>query len=350
MTIHSTFDMNIGDKTYIPLSDESLAKFRNLFSELKLIILDEMSMVSSDMLYKIHQRLTDILQNSKPFGGVSIVLVGDLLQIKPIGAFNIFAKPDNYDWKMHFEADSLWAKFEPVILKKNLRQKDLFEWTETLGRIRWDKMTEEDIKTLKSRVIRKTDKRYPHSACHIFYTKKECKAWNETKLNKLPHQLYEIGYVGAFPKGYEAKASEKDGTIDGTPLMMNLQIKKEARVMVVMNVDVSDSIVNGSMGQVVDIVVDESNPATVKCIVVKFDNPDAGEAQRKLYPQIAEKYKEENGTPIMRKKMEYHLPKSWSSKRHAAKGTVVQFPLKLAFALTGHKMQVSNFYHFLIEV
>ena len=55
-------------------------------AELKLIIIDEISMVGADMLYKIHMRLTEIFKTpvTVPFGGISIILVGDLLQLPPV--------------------------------------------------------------------------------------------------------------------------------------------------------------------------------------------------------------------------------------------------------------------------
>ena len=64
----------------------------------------------------------------------------------------------------------------------------------------------------------------------------------------------------------------------------------------------------------------------------------AGADQRKQYSHIADKYKEDNGTPIFRQKVRYHLTGA-GKKVHAVTGTCFQFPLKLAFAITGHKMQ-----------
>ena len=106
--------------------------------------------------------------------------------------------------------------------------------------------------------------------------------------------------------------------------------------MTVMNVSTSDSIVNGSMGIVDDIVTDTDGK--VKYIIIRFDVKKAGTEQRKKYAQIADKYKTKNGTPIFRQKVRYHLKRS-GKRVHAAKATVLQFPLKLAFAVTGHKMQ-----------
>ena len=89
MTLHQAFDFNFNGRVHESLSDKKLAQFRNNLADLKLIIVDEMSMVDSDKLYKIHRRLCEVLQYdmTELFANVGIVLVGDLLQVK---------------WKLHF--------------------------------------------------------------------------------------------------------------------------------------------------------------------------------------------------------------------------------------------------------
>ena len=83
MTLHSAFDFNFNGRIHEALSDKKLAKFREELADLKLIIVDEMSMVDSDKLYKIHRRLCEVLQFdlTELFANVGIVLVGDLLQV-----------------------------------------------------------------------------------------------------------------------------------------------------------------------------------------------------------------------------------------------------------------------------
>ena len=83
MTLHQAFDFNFNGRVHESLSDKKLAQFRNNLADLKLIIIDEMSMVDSDKLYKIHRRLCEVLQYdiSELFANVGIVLVGDLLQV-----------------------------------------------------------------------------------------------------------------------------------------------------------------------------------------------------------------------------------------------------------------------------
>ena len=101
MTICSALDLYFGN-SYKGLSDQKMAFFRSQFEELKVIIIDEMSMVSSDDLYKIHHRMIDIFQNNLPFGGLGVILVGDILQLKPVKGKYIFEAPRDLGHLNHF--------------------------------------------------------------------------------------------------------------------------------------------------------------------------------------------------------------------------------------------------------
>ena len=96
ITIHGAFDFRFGNEITFS-SDKKLAELRENLSELQLIIIDEMSLVSSDMLYKIDAKMKEIFHMRKniPFAGIGIILVGDLLQIPPVKAGYIFGKPSN---------------------------------------------------------------------------------------------------------------------------------------------------------------------------------------------------------------------------------------------------------------
>jgi exonuclease III len=287
-------------------------------------------------LYKIHHRLIDIFNNNLPFGGVSIMFVGDMLQLKPVKAGFIFEVPSNDMNALYYNESSLWHNFEAITLKHNHRQGEGSEFLETLNRMRTGDQNEDDIKLLKTRCIKKLNKKFPHDAVNLFFTNLEVKDHNIKKLNQLKTKLYKIKYMGDYPSTYKPQIS-KYGTVDDTNLCEVLQIKVGARVMVVMNVNTTDSLVNGMIGVVLDIITDDTN-GKVKCIIVKFDSEKVGADQRKKHSHIADKYKEDNGTPIFRQKVRYHLTGA-GKKVHAITGTCFQFPLKLAFAITGHKMQ-----------
>ena len=323
------------------MSDAKLAKFRSHLENLKLVIIDEMSMVSSDMLYKIHHRLSDIFRSTQPFGGIGIMLVGDLMQLKPVKGSFIFMSPRNSSYQLYYNNSSLWHLFSAIVLTQNHRQGKDKIWTELLNRIRFGSFDHNDAELLKDRHIEKHNGKVSPNACNLFFTNLEVAKHNAKMLEKLEGETVTISAVCDYPSGYVAKTMP-DGTIDSSPLLKNLEIKIGSRVMITLNVSVSDSIVNGSLGTVADIVMEENDPTKVKCLGIEFDNDRSGADQRKQYPHLVKK-----GTPLHRKKLEHHLgSSSFSRKAHAAKGKIYQFPVKLADGLTGHKMQVSyNAFH-----
>ena len=81
--LHSTFQLSFGDEL-VNLADNTLDNLRNSLEGLALLIVDEMSMIRADLFYQLHERLQQIKQNDRLFGGVSILLFGDLLQLKPV--------------------------------------------------------------------------------------------------------------------------------------------------------------------------------------------------------------------------------------------------------------------------
>ena len=82
-TICGAFGFRFGDEAQSDYSPKKLTELRENLSELKLIIIDEISLVKSDMLYQIHRRLCEIFPECSkfPFGKRSVIAVGDLMQV-----------------------------------------------------------------------------------------------------------------------------------------------------------------------------------------------------------------------------------------------------------------------------
>ena len=70
------------------LIDKMKSSLRNKYSELKVLVIDETSMVSNDLLFNIHLRLVEIFgcQGNKPFPGLTVITIGDFFQLSPIRA------------------------------------------------------------------------------------------------------------------------------------------------------------------------------------------------------------------------------------------------------------------------
>ena len=118
-----------------------------------MVIIDEYSMIKSDMLYQLDLRLKEVKQNpKKPFGGVSLFLFGDILQLRPVKASYIFEEPKSESFSLNHLINPLWKLFDVVMLVTNHRQGEDREYAEMLNRIRVGDINEEDIRKLEDRV------------------------------------------------------------------------------------------------------------------------------------------------------------------------------------------------------
>ena len=314
---------------------------RTNLKNLALIIIDEMSLVGSDMLYRIHMRLKDVFGTpvTVPFGGINVVLVGDLLQLPPVKSSYIFSTPNLAQFEGLASAKPLWKEFKPLILKKNHRQGEDKVWVDALNDFRKGIVTDEGEKILRSRVT--SEPMLDKTAMHIFYYREHVKNHNETLLNSLPNEIIEVEAVQAKPKGCKSLLNPKKGTIGQTSFFEKLQFKIGARCSMVFNINLMDDLYNGACGTIIGV---ELKGGQVDCIIVQFDDAKCGREQRLKYPYYSQLYKERNGTPIFRYKLEHQLSKT-ANWRSAAKAELLQFPLRINYAQTSHRMQACFYYH-----
>ena len=115
-TILSALHILVGNfkKHLRALNDKMRLSLKNYFSELKAIIIDEISMVSIDLLFHIHLRLLGIFDcpNDTPFAGLSINAVGDFLQLPPVRRKPVYAECNDRGQNLV----SLWNLFKTVEL------------------------------------------------------------------------------------------------------------------------------------------------------------------------------------------------------------------------------------------
>ena len=304
-------------------------------------------MVSSDNLYNLHKRLQEIFMSQELFGGRSVLLVGDIMQLGPVKASPIYSRPKSIDSRAMFDCNelNLWNKCESVLLETNFRQGE-GAWTQMLNRIRVGEQTDEDTKTLEKRLSTLLTTKEYQDAIHLFYTNIEVNGHNVYMLNSLEEILEEIAANLLLPRGYKPKTDT--GLIDKTQFAEILKLKKSARVMVIANVDIKDSIVNGSLGTVIDfvktVVTDEKTgeqKEEVRSIIVVFDDPETGLNQiaNHQWDENIRKYQNQRGVPIFRHNLMYQAPYRKNHKTHGAMCQVKQFPLKSAWASTAHKVQ-----------
>ena len=303
-TIHSALSIPINIQLpYQPLSEEKISALRKKLAHIQVIIIDEISMVHQKLMCYIHGRLRQIKQsrNQMPFGGISVIAVGDFYQLPPV-----FGTPL---YKDTLEG-AIWIdNFKKVELDDIMRQKDDSKFALLLNKLRVkskeDKLCDEDKKTLQSRETGEVCE----DALHIYSTNKQVQDWNKQVLHTKCTGIVCILAEDTLNTSKDRSiVRDKPLATLKSSLAPYLWIAVKARVMLTKNIDVEKGLTNGCFGDVVEIVMDSTNSKPV-CIKVEFDKSDIG-----IYS--IEKHQE-------------------SVKKHVRH----QFPLKLAYACTIHKVQ-----------
>ena len=102
------------------------------------------------------------------FGGVSVILLGNILQLKPVRAKNIFDEPSSDQWRFGHQLESAWETFLPIKLTYNHRKSGEGRFADLLKRIARGIKTQEDSERLKTRVFAKNDSRIPEDTFYSF--------------------------------------------------------------------------------------------------------------------------------------------------------------------------------------
>ena len=349
MTIHSALLLKVTRKRSgeSPLTFEKLNTVRSKLENLTLLIIDEISMVGSDMFLDIHRRLNEIKGISGEgvwFGNVCILACGDLYQLPPVLQLSIFTPVKDAMAKMCGSGSIFMDEFFLHELNEIMRQKDDLTFAEMLGRIRTGNWNNSDIAMLKSREINITDPSYPKNALHAFAFNKDVLEYNMKKLNELTTEKVEIAATddkydstGAIDvsKLPPSKSRTETGGLETT-----LHLAIGARVMMTVNVETTDGLVNGVMGKVMAFKKNEKG--RVHAILVKFDEGKVGKRAK-----TTSRYRQEypNCVPIVRHKGQYQ-----KQGNRGAQITRMQFPLTLSWAVTIHKCQGLTLHSIVVDM
>ena len=335
MTLHTGVGLDFSNK-HSSLSDKKREMKRDQCKNLRLLIIDEFSMMKSDQLYQVDLRLRELKQNNKVFGGVAICLLGDPAQLKPVKGRFVFEKPVCADYHLEYGdgSSTLWRKFQVICLTQNHRQGDDKKYADMLNRIRIGEQNDEDMNLLRSRVRREN---HPDLKGALYITAKRAAVneHNEKCLNSISGELYEIQakHFTKLKQNFKPNITS-NGVISDTQFLDKLQLKIGSKVMLIYNVDVSDLLCNGAMGTLVGVEL--SKDGNVDKLIVQFFNQKAGIQSRKVHPNYTKKYPE--GTIIVKINREYSLGKKISADISST-AHLIQYPVILAFAVTVHKVQ-----------
>ena len=331
-TLHSLFGFKFGTK-FISLSDQKREETRCQFRNLKIVIVDEVSMISADLFYNFDLKMREIMQVNKPFGGLAIFFFGDLFQLRPPKGKYPFEEPQNREHSVVFHLRNLWETFTVVILEENHRQGDDKTYADLLNRVRSQQFTDEDIEVLETRVRdgNHQDIKSQDDALHIYGTNSKVNTRNDKKVNEITGELIEIKAENRhrMMRNFKPKI-DAAGCVLNTPFQALLKLKRGAQVIMVHNVDTIDGLTNGARGVLVDVEKSKTKDGTtiVKRLIIQFHNSKHGKEQRERHH--CKKYPEAT----------YINPMWWQYTLGGSTAEVYQFPVKMAAAITAHKIQV----------
>lgn len=302
-TLHSLFNIPLGvqspnDKMGGRFYPDKVA----LYQRIDTLIIDEISMVRPDTIDYIDRKLRLYRMRDEPFGGIQVVMFGDLYQLPPV------LKKDEKDILLmlyrgvYFFYAHVFLKYGFRVIELNtvFRQSDS-RFVEILNHIRNYKMTARDIEDLDVLRDRRESRNFDNGHIHICAFKKDVQKINSELLGQPTFQSGAV-YAGDFP-------------LNSIPCDGVLSLRVGARVMTTVN-DPNHLYCNGSLGVVTSLA-----PGAVG---VHLDT--GNDIAVALYKWKAKEYK------LVGDKIET-----------IDKGSCTQYPLTLAWAITIHKSQGLTF-------
>lgn len=264
LTAHSAFQLVLAANSD-SITAETLNTLRVKLRNLKLLIIDEISMMGKGTFDKINIRMQQIFgRENTPFGGRSVIALGDFQQLSPVKDNYVFAIGQNPLNQLC--GNPLWNLFKMFTLTEIMRQKDDLSFAQLLGRVAKGTTTTNDKKLLDSRTfveIPTPGKRLLPDAgkncCRLMYRNEDVDAYNQRRVEE--KKMFpdsgcvtvdaEDKVVGKFSRtdARQALHNLKDLSTQRTQgLPAKIDLVKGMRYMVTTNIDVTDGLFNGAVG------------------------------------------------------------------------------------------------------
>jgi ATP-dependent DNA helicase PIF1 len=337
-TLHSWAGIGLGKESVdilVPKIKKS-NKARKNWLAADCLIIDEVSMMTPDLLDKLEAIAKLIKKNKAPFGGLQVILVGDLYQLPPIYKEG---QMDPEKGQFVFESQS-WRNYikDVVVLDKVHRQSDPV-FLQILNEARAGDLSEESIKILESR---KTNawKKLEIKPTLLFTRRADVDDVNVAQLQKCPGE--DVVYKVKTVKLPNVFATEQDiqWTVErmdkNSPYVPELRLRKGAQVMLLTNKHTEYKLVNGSRGVIIGFS-DDNDKKRLAELQTADKTPEVEKQMKDLKMQL----EQSSHLPIVKFKsggtlvIDYH---AWESDE--IKGLQrEQIPLRLAYAVTIHKAQ-----------
>ena len=314
-TIHSLFQLPPGPQ---PRAKRIVGAAKDVVEKMDVLIIDEISMVRADLLDAVDEALRlNTNRIGVPFGGKTLVLVGDMHQLPPVvaGAEEARLFEEHYESPYFFSAMALREMpMVTVTLTRSFRQADS-EFITLLDNIRTGHDLDYTVSQLNAAVSE--DMMPEETRLVLTSVNARARQFNEQQLAQLPGELW------SFDAEVNGDWLENDSQL---PSPTELRLKVDAQVMFTKN---GEDWVNGSLGRVVSIDED----------VIEIELLSDADAGKHVF--------------VERESWERYRYQ-WDEKRRRVDtesvGTYTQFPFILAWAVTVHKAQGLTLEHVRIDL
>jgi ATP-dependent DNA helicase PIF1 len=296
-TIHSLF--KLPPQLYRKGSLSPNTRLRSLLKRIDCLVIDEISMVRADTMDAIDERLREARNNDIPFGGVQLVMFGDVYQLPPVVEENLMPYFEAVHGGHFFFNALVWKQVEFKIyeLTQVFRQKDPI-FKDILNAVRDGTVVDSQIDELNGRygVVVPSE-----GVITLAPTNNLVTAINQRQLDQLPGQArqYQATITGEMKRSV-------------FPTEEQLQLKEGAQIVLLKN-DKDARWVNGTVGKI-EKLSDDHIDVKIGSIVYTLD--------RETWEEVVYSYDQET------QKVEAHVSSSFT-----------QYPIRLAWALTIHKSQ-----------
>ena len=325
VTVYSLLKLPAGTRGNNDLKGERLVRLQDGLNDIEFIFIDEYSMLGQTAFCWIDRRCKQATGcHHKPFGGKSLILIGDPGQLPPVADKLLHhSKPSNSIGEQGFHAYKMFDKVIKLTVNHRVQGMSMEQeqFRNLLSRLREGQAAVGDWHLLSSRQPANiSDTSQCNDAVRLYYSNQEVAKYNHQQLSK----LHPIDRINTRHSSFLAKTVSPDEMSGLEPTVL---LARGAKVMLTMDLWATVGLCNGASGKVIDIIyqIGQQPPDLPITVIVQFDDYRGPS----ISPSMA------SCVPIPPITITANLSNGILERQ--------QLPLRLAYALTIHKSQGLTF-------